>query len=102
MRRTLGDRDAVRSSVDRGRRGEHDVAHASRPHGLEELQAVADVVAEIEFGARHGYADVSEGREMTHRGDLEALHRIREPPGVGEIRFHEWPPAHGLGMDRKS
>ena len=37
MRRALGDRHAVRSSVDRRCRGEHDVAQAGRPHGLEEL-----------------------------------------------------------------
>ncbi len=67
--------------------------HAFRQHGVEEAEAVDEVVAEIELRLRHRLADIGKGGEMHDGGDLVLAQGGPEPRRIREIGLDERPPA---------
>src|ERR1035441_4715750 len=64
LRQVLGHRQAVGRAVGRARRAEHELLHTAFDRGIEQLQAVADVVVKILAWVGHGLADQRVGGEV--------------------------------------
>jgi hypothetical protein len=64
LRQILGHRHVVGWSVGGARRAEHEFFHATFDGGVEQFEAVDDVVVEILFRVRHGFADERAGGEV--------------------------------------
>src|SRR5215813_2287903 len=81
----LRDRDSFRISVSGARGGENDSVNVVLAHRIEQVQSVRDVVAEIEFGRLHRFADIGEGGEVNNGPDLILAKHAAESRSVSQV-----------------
>ena len=64
LRQIFGHRHAIRRAVGRAGGAEDEFLHAAFHGGIEQLEAIDDVVVKILFRVRHGFADERVGGEV--------------------------------------
>jgi hypothetical protein len=101
QRVVLGDGHLGGAAVDGRRRREHDVAHAVRDHGVEQVQRAHEVVAEVLARVAHGLAHLDAGRELDDGRDGVRLEDGVDGRRIGQVALDERAPAQRPAVARR-
>jgi hypothetical protein len=94
----LGNRDLKRVAVGGTGGRENYFLHISRAHGIQQIQGIDQIVAEVQLGSAHGLADICESGKVEYRVDRVLSEYSIERAPVADVRLNQGAPFYGLAM----
>src|SRR5258708_26507704 len=100
LRVMLGNGNHLRSSVCGASRGENDVLHSRIDHGVQQIERIHHIVAEVFARIAHGFANVSVRSKMDDRLNFVGPYHLSEQVEIRQITLYKRPPLHSPSMTR--